>query len=254
MRLLAAVFALAAVACAENADSDIADVPNADLRLEKDDSKRFFEIGPMKDDKQPEAGYGLFVILPGGSGSADMNPFVRRIYKNVLGAGWIAEQPVAVKWTPEQQIVWPSAKSRAEGMKYATEDFVEAIIKDAAKRHKINPAKVFTLSWSSSGHIAYTLSLRPKSGVKGSFVAMARFLPVQLPPLDTAKGHTYYLYHSKDDTTCPFADAEAAKKQLGEKGATVELVEYKGAHGWSGNVYGAMRDGVKWLLEKTQPK
>lgn len=91
-------------------------------------------------------------------------------------------------------------------------------------RHiQINPKHVFTLSWSSSGPAAYAASLQEKSSVTGSFIAMSVFKPLQLPPLNRAKGHAYYLLHSPDDTVCPFWMAEEAVEALGQAGATTKL-------------------------------
>lgn len=79
--------------------ADVADIPTQDLRAGDDADKRYFLIGPKKDAKPPVDGYGVVVILPGGDGSADFNPFVRRIVKNALPDGYVAAQPVALKWT-----------------------------------------------------------------------------------------------------------------------------------------------------------
>ena len=83
-------------------------------------------------------------------------------------------QPVAVKWNERQQIVWPTGKNRVEGMKFSTEEFVDAVIKDVAGKHELDPERIFTLSWSSSGPAAYAVSLTSKR-VTGSFIAMSVF-------------------------------------------------------------------------------
>jgi predicted esterase len=132
-------------------------------------------------------------------------------------------------------------------MKFSTEEFVDSVVEDVAKKHKIDRAKVFSLSWSSSGPAAYALSLRNKSSVKGSFIAMSVFNPRFLPPLKEAKGHVYYLYHSEDDRLCPYRMVEQAKTSLTENGATVRLKTYEGGHGWRGNIYNDIRQGVEWL-------
>src|SRR5262249_33466306 len=111
---------------------------------------------------------------------------------------------------------------------------------------------VFTLSWSSSGPAAYPISLtNPK--VRGSFVAMSVYKPDQLPKLDTAKGHAYYLYHSPDDRVCPYRMAKQAADELGKAGAKVKLVDYEGGHGWRGPLYDNIADGIKWLEENAAP-
>jgi RNA polymerase sigma factor (sigma-70 family) len=227
--------------------ADVADVPSQDLRAAGDADQRYFLIGPKKDAKPPAEGHGLVVIMPGGDGSADFHPFVRRIYKNALSDRYLAAQPVAVKWTPDQQIVWPTKTNPVTGMKFGTEEFVEAVIEDVAKKHKLDRTRVFTLSWSSSGPAAYAASLQDKRSVTGSLVAMSVFNPKFLPPLKGANGHAYYLYHSPQDRVCPFRMAEQAKTSLAENGAKVRLETYEGGHGWRGDVYNDIRSGVEWL-------
>ncbi len=228
------------------AQDDVADIVSQDLRAGKDEHKRYFLIQPAKDSKPPAKGYGLLMVLPGGDGSADFHPFVKRIYKNAVPDGYVLAQPVAVKWTEKQEIVWPTDKNRVEGMKFSTEDFVDAVIKDVGARCKLDPARAFTLTWSSSGPAAYAVSLRSDK-ITGSFIAMSVFKPDFLPSLEKAKGHAYFLYHSPDDRICPYRMAEQADKELKKNGATVKLVTYDGGHGWRGNLYGNIREGVEWL-------
>jgi len=227
---------------------DVADIPTQDLRLGNDEQKRYLLDGPRKDEKEPKNGFGLLVVMPGGEGSASFHPFVKRVYKNSVPKGFLVVQPVAVKWTPEQQIVWPTEKTKVDGMKFTTEEFVEGIIEELAKTKKIDPARVFTLSWSSSGPAAYALSLRKQALVKGSLIAMSVFHPNELE-LDLAKDKAYYLLHSPDDVVCPFKFAEQARDTLRQKGAKVEFGTYLGGHGWRGDVFGNIRKGVEWLLD-----
>ena len=208
-------------------------------------------IGPRKDSTPPAEGYGLVVIMPGGDGSADFHPFVKRIYKNALSDRYLAAQPIAVNWADDQQIVWPTKTNPVAKMKFGTEEFIEAVIEDVAKKHKLDRTRVFSLSWSSSGPAAYEASLQNQGSVKGSFIAMSVFNPTFLPPLKEAKGHAYYLYHSQQDRVCPYRMAEQAKNSLAENGAKVRLETYEGGHGWRGNVYHDIRNGIEWL-EKNQ--
>jgi predicted esterase len=228
------------------AQDDVADIASTDLRADKDENKRYFLVGPQKNATEPKNGYGLLVVLPGGDGSADFHPFVKRIYKNSVPEGYLLAQPVAVKWTEEQEIVWPTSKNRVERMKFSTEDFVDAVIKDTCSKHKLDPERIFTLTWSSSGPAAYAVSLTSKQ-VTGSFIAMSVFKPDLLPSLDQAKGHGYFLYHSPDDQVCPFGMAEQAVKDLEKCGAKVKLTTYEGGHGWRGGLYDHIREGVQWL-------
>lgn len=244
---------LIAVPCRSAQEDDVADVPSQDLRAGKDEKKRYFLIGPAKDSKPPKQGYGLLVVLPGGPGTADFHPFVKRIYKYAVPEGYLVAQPVAVNWTDKQNIVWPTAKDRAKGMKFTTEQFIDDVIDDVAAQHRIDKARVFTLSWSSSGPAAYAASLTSKK-LTGSFVAMSVFSPNRLPDLKKAKGHGYYLYHSKEDRICPYPMAEQAAKKLAASGAKVKLVEYEGGHGWRGPLYDNIRDGIGWLEQNRATK
>jgi hypothetical protein len=87
-------------------DDDVADIPSQDLRAGKDADKRYFLVGPLKGVKEPKDGFGLLIVMPGGPGSADFHPFVKRIYKNSVPETFLVAQPVAVKWAENQEIVW----------------------------------------------------------------------------------------------------------------------------------------------------
>jgi predicted esterase len=228
------------------AQDDVADVVSQDLRAGKDENQRYFLVGPPKGVKAPAKGYGLLVVLPGGDGSADFHPFVKRIYKHAVPEGYLLAQPVAVKWTEKQERVWPTAKNAVQGMKFSTEEFVDAVIADVGGRHKLDPERIFTLTWSSSGPAAYAVSLTSEK-VTGAFIAMSVFQPNLLPPLEKAKGHGYFLYHSPDDRVCPYRMAEKAAKDLEERGAKVKLVTYEGGHGWRAGLYDHIQEGVRWL-------
>ena len=47
--------------------------------------------------------------------------------------------------------------------------------------------------------------------------------------------------------------AEQAKNSLAEHGAKVRLETYEGGHGWRGNVFHDIRNGIEWL-EQNQEK
>jgi predicted esterase len=227
---------------------DVADIPTQDLRLGKDEMKRYLLAGPRKDEQEPKDGFGVLVVMPGGDGAANFHPFVKRIYKNSVPDGFLVVQPVAVKWKPDQEIIWPTEKSKVGGMKYTTEEFVEGIIEELSKTRKIDAARVFTLSWSSSGPAAYVLSTRKRGLIQGSLIAMSVFHPDDLD-LDLARDRAYYILHSPDDQVCPFKMAEEARDTLRKKGARVEFGTYLGGHGWQGNVFGNIRKGLEWLLD-----
>jgi uncharacterized protein (TIGR03067 family) len=237
----------------EDPPEDVADVPSRRLRAGGDDNKRYYLIGAAPKAKGPEGGYGLIVVLPGGDGGADFNPFVRRIWKNGLPEGYLVAQPVAVKWRAKQEVTWPTKKLPDAGMKFGTEEFVSEVVKDVARRHTIDRGRVFALGWSAGGPAAYAVSLAKGGPVTGAFVAMSVFKPALLPDLAEAKGRAWFLHHAKDDRLVPFRFAEQARDALADAGAKVELHTYEGGHGWHGDVYGDIRTGVEWL-EKNHPK
>jgi len=238
------------------AQDDVADVPSRDVRIGSTDKKQYFLIGPKKAAKAPKTGYGLVLVLPGGDGSAEFNPFVKRIWKNAMPDGYLVAQLVAPKWTEEQarKIVWPTAKSKVVEAQFDTETFIADVIADARKRHKIDDKRVFALAWSSSGPAVHTAMLKKDTPLKGAFIAMSVFRVGDLSDLAAAKGRPYYLYQSREDKITKFSFAETARDNLTDAGARVKLVEYDGGHGWKGDVFGNIRRGIEWLEAPGAPE
>lgn len=195
----------------------------------------------------PADGYGLVIALPGGSGSADFHPFVRRIQEHALDDDYLVAQPLAIKWTPQQVIIWPTNGDRVADMQFTTEEFVAKVIEDVASKQKIDRDRVFLLAWSSSGPAAYATLLQETSPAQGGLIAMSVFKARQLPALDAARDRSFYLLHSRQDRVCPFWMATNAYKSLGAHGASVQLATYEGGHGWHGDVFAMIRDGIDWL-------
>jgi predicted esterase len=231
--------------------ADVADASNEDRLAAEDEDKRYFLIGANEGSEPSEGGYRLLVVMPGGDGGANFNPFVRRIFKNALPGKYLVAQVVSKQWDEGQfdRLVWPTKTNPWPDMKFSTEEFVESIIREVTSAHTVNPNHIYTLSWSSGGPAAYAISLQENTAVKGSFVAMSVFKPDELPPLEIAKNHAYYLLHSPQDFI-PMAMAEKARDRLGAMGASVFLQTYEGGHGWHGDVYGMIRSGIKWLEEQ----
>jgi len=254
-----AVRTLAATACLvplfispARGQDDVADVPSAKHQL-KDFPLQYHVIGGGGE-SAPAKGYKVMVVLPGGDGSADFLPFVKRIYMNALSDDYLVIQLVAHPWRRNQKIVWPTKKNSVPGMKLSTEEFLAAAVGEVAERVKLDKRHLYALGWSSGGPAVYAASLNKETPLTGAFVAMSVFNPRFLPPLDLAKGKAYYLWHSPDDRVCPYRMARDAENQLREKGAAVKLETYPGGHGWRGNVFGALRNGVSWLEEQTQQR
>ena len=64
--------------------------------------------------------------------------------------------------------------------------------------------------------------------------------------LKNAKGQAYFLLHSPEDFIS-MDYPKQAEKSLTKKKAKVKLVTYPGGHGWVGDVYGNMRQGISFL-------
>ncbi len=232
--------------------ADVADVPAKDLRIGGDEKKRYFLIG-AKDARPPAAGYGLLVVLPGGDGSADFQPFLRRMHKNVLKDRWLVAEAVAPKWDEKQfnRVVWPTEALRYPAAKFTTEEFIRDIISDVRKREKIDPRRVILLGWSSGGPPCYAMAMQKETPVTGAFIAMSVFRPKQLPGPEAAKGKAFYLLQSPQDRVTTIQHAEAAEKALKAAGAKVRLSRYEGGHGWHGDIWAMIGEGIEWLEQQT---
>lgn len=196
--------------------------------------------------------YGLVVIVPGGPGTADFLPFGANILtRHAIPEDFLVAQLVAPQWRPgDDRIVWPSHVFPDDKAEFTTEAFVAAVIDEVGTKERIDPRFVFTLGWSSSGHVLYSASTRvPK--VRGSVVAMSRFLPARSVETDKVKGKAYFLYHSPEDRVCRFTEAELAVTTLTQHGAEAKLVPHKGGHGWQPFTSYAdrIKEGVLWLKD-----
>ncbi len=235
------------------AQQDVADIPSQQMSVAGDPNLSYFLIGPVAKEAPPE-GYGLAVVLPGGDGKADSLAFVKRVYKYALGGKYIVAQPIAVKWSPQQAIVWPTKSDGLSYVQCTTEQFVAQIIKTVREQYEINPLRILTMSWSSSGPAGYAISLQKDCPVVGSYIIMSVFKPEKLGPLTQARGHAYFIEHSPQDKVCPFAMAQEAARLLTAAGAKVKFNQYVGGHGWRGNIYPRITAAIRWLEENAQAK
>ncbi len=258
--MFTALSVLVFIASVAPARDDVKDIPSKEVQLrpapqmKRNAPKRsYFLIGPRKDAEAPENGFKLLIIMPGGDGGSAFHPFVKRIYKHVLGPEWVAAQPIAVKWSKSKSIVWPTYKDAIKGYVLGTERFVEDMITDAARRVKLDPAHIFLLTWSSGGPAAYSHSLQKYKSVTGFYITMSVFKPERLPPLKEARDEAFFIDHSPDDNVCPYHMARKAEQFLKKAGAKVTLKTYQGGHGWHGNIYGRMNEGIQWLEKNKSP-
>lgn len=245
-RIIFVSLAVAHLSQATFAQQDVADIRSKTIALQPGELQYILVVGPGKLEA-PRAGYKLLIVLPGGDGSAEFLPFVKRIYKYALDDEYLVVQLIAPQWNKRQQIVWPTAHDDVPGKRVSVEKFLERAVDDLRARTRIDDRCIFTLSWSSGGPAAYAASLSDQTSVTGSFVAMSVFKPRQLPDLGRAKGKRYFILHSPQDSVCPYRMAVAARDELRAHGADVEFAEYAGGHGWRGNVFGNIRRGIEWL-------
>ncbi len=252
VHLVSAILVLAGVGLA-SAQPDVAEIPSQQLSVAGDPNLSYFLIGPVAKETPPD-GFGLIVVLPGGDGKADSLAFVKRVYKYSLGGKYIVAQPIAPKWSSQQGIVWPTKNDNLPYVKRTTEQFVDEIIKIVRGQYKVNPRRIFTMSWSSSGPAGYAISLQKDSPVVGSYIAMSVFKPEKLGSLTQARGHAYFIEHSPQDKVCPWRMAQDAVSRLGAEGAKVKFNEYTGGHGWRGNIYPRIAAAIRWLEENAQAK
>jgi predicted esterase len=220
-----------------------------DLRANNDENMRFFLIGPATKE-EPKDGYHLLLVLPGGDGSADFHGFVKNMLNNAMPENYIIAQLVAPIWTAgEDRIIWPTENSRDPKMKFPTEKFIDAVVADVKKLHKIDPKHIYALGWSSGGPPVYYAATRKDTPLTGAFVAMSVFKPHELPPNPKLTGRKFYILHSPTDfikMTFP----NNAKRTLSAAGAKVTLKTYEGGHGWVGDPFGMIRAGMDWLEQQ----
>lgn len=231
--------------------ADVKDVPCRDLRAGAHEKQRYFLFEP-REKRAPAAGHALLVVMPGGSGEASFNNFVRRVWREAVPKDWVVAQLVSVKWKPEQTIIWPTRFSRVPAMKFTTEEYFAAVVEDVRKVRKlrIDPARVYQLGWSSGGPAEYAIALQEERPVTASYVSMSVFHRDELSSvLKHARGQAFFIDHSPDDTQCRFELAELARDELRKAGATVEFVTYAGGHGWHDDPFARMRKGFAWLDE-----
>lgn len=202
--------------------------------------------------QESDSGNALLIVLPGGDGSAEFHPFVSNIHSKSLAGDFALAQLVAKNWTRSQQIVWPTATSETKKMKYTTEELIEAVIEEVGKKLKLNPKRIYILAWSSGGPAAYAALLQKNTSLRGGVLAMSVFKPNQLPKLKNGKGRSFYILHSQNDRICPFSMAKNAKEMFADANVRTALVQYRGGHGWHGDVFGNIEKGILWLEESDE--
>jgi len=217
----------------------------------KDPLKRYFLIRHRVEPAEAPKEYALLLVLPGGSGGADFLPFCANVITRLATPkNFLVAELVAPVWNKQNATtnVWPSKVIPDRAAKFRAEEFVSAVIDDVSAREQIRDGWIFTLGWSSSGHVLYSTSLEnPK--IRGSFIAMSRFVPGMFLHLQNAKGKRYYFWHSPEDAVCAFSEAQTAADLLAKRGALTVLKTYHGGHGWVPNSLYAdrIKEALLWF-------
>ena len=229
---------------------DVRDIASQLIKLRDDPQRVYRLVGLKAAQAAPAGGYKLLVVLPGGDGSDEFRWFVRRMKANALPDDMLIAQIIAPNWSAWQanNLVWPTRANPFYGMKFSTEDLIEEAIADAAKRTHIDPKQVYALAWSSSGPAVYTALASAHSSLRGAFVAMSVFRAGELPAPALLKDRRVFLYHSPQDFI-KITQAQEAETYLRAHGASVQLRQYQGGHGWTGDTYGDIRAGLDWLTQ-----
>jgi predicted esterase len=211
-----------------------------------DERKLYCLIGNRSESSIPKK---LLVVMPGGDGSSKFSPFIRRLYKHALDDSWMVAQIVAPKWsrTQQQRVVWPLQSDDYPEVELGTDELFDVVVDDITGRAPIDQKQIHLLAWSSSGPAAYRIALRDEPRLAGAFIAMSVFKKDELSRSTSGICPAIYLLQSPDDRITRFQDAEAAKEYLTSLGRRVALTEYAGGHGWHGNPYQMVSQGVAWL-------
>lgn len=180
---------------------------------------------PIQPAREP---LGVLVVLTrDGRPSGAVQDWLR-LSSNLFQNKFLVVMPEATRWSNEQKEVWiPKAKmATVKDAKFATEEFLEEIIKDVSGKYLVNPKKIILLGQVESGAMAYTAALATKSPFSGFCIFNSPFKSTELPPLKNAKGRSFLLQYS-DASTVPLIMVAAAQKVLTENGAKVEVKQGK---------------------------
>ena len=202
---------------------------------------------PPRTPPKPDTKLGLLVVLPGGDATKDFLPFVQN--------GLFAQAPddfagvmlTAVQWTPGQQVVWPTERSKADGMQYTTEQYVRAVLAEVGAELPIDPARRVVVAWSSSGPAIHALMAAKDAPFDRAYIAMSVW-PQGLKDLAAVEGRRYVLDQSPDDQVTIFRHVRDAHAALSKAGAQVRVSNHAGGHGWTDAPLPRFAQNLAWLL------
>jgi len=214
----------------------------------------YFVVPPRQPPAKGKRG-PLLVVLPGGTATRDFLPFVENGICGQAPDDCTGVLITAVKWQPEQSIIWPTGKNKVPGMQYTTDAYVRAVVAEVEKTHAIDPTQRVVLAWSSSGPAVYPLMVAKDSPFARSYIAMSIWPGRQLGDLAPVKGRRFFLDQSPEDETTKFSHVRDALPALVRAGAVVRLSTYTGGHGWNDAPLPRIHEGLRWLLsDEPAPK
>ena len=202
---------------------------------------------------------GLLVVLPPADGDGSLAAqFWGEVMRSVLKGRYYVAVATAPKWADAPQTPWitETTLKQAKGASFTTETFVKDIFNDVNSAYNIDPQRVFLHGAAESGLAVYACSLAPQTPFKGFYIHDAPFRSGQLPPLAASHGRRYFLQQSQDDKTGPMWMAEAARKLLTDRGATVKVASYHGTGAYNfadNNRWEHLTEAITWLESASQP-
>lgn len=224
--------------------ADVREVVSEEHHTEGDRHRRYF-LMPATESDEP---LPLLVILPGGDGGADFNPFLRRVALHSLNHSVHVAQLVAPEWSSGQfnEVVWPIAVTPWPQAQFTTEEFIASVIRDTAAHVQIDPKRVYVMGWSSGGPPAYA-ALLSLPEVRGAIVAMSIFRLDWTEHYPTNGAKRVAVLHSNDDRVVPYSFGAQAVDELRKRDFEANMFAYAGGHGWRGDVYGLIERAFRYV-------
>ncbi len=85
-----------------------------------------------------------------------------------------------------------------------------------------------------------------KTSIWGAFIVASIFRPGEVPDPNALMGQRFFIYHLPQDLI-PIRQATETVDFLTMHRARAKMQEYQGLHGWTGNVYKDIQQGIAWI-------
>jgi predicted esterase len=201
---------------------------------------------------------GLLVVLPPEGAGGPTSAFWSDVMRSVLKGRYYVAVAVPPQWEGAQTVSWLTENTlkQVKEARFSTEAFTADIVRDVSAQYNIDPQRIFLHGAAESGLAAYACSLSETTPFRGFYIHDAPFRSTQLSSLARARGRRYFLQQSEDDKAEPLWMADAARKMLTDKGATVKLASYHGTgpYNFGENRWERMGEAINWLEAGVKPK